>query len=289
MDGVAWAPRIDRARVERALAGVVAHNRFTIAVVFPLIGALLLVGSAESLLPAALAFNPLLVLAGTAVMRLPLVAGYAPLVDRRAAALLLAVTAYTYAIEWVGVQTGLPYGEFRYLADLGPMVAGVPVGLPIFFLPLVVNALLLAVLLLGDRSRRRVVRVPLAVTLVIAVDLVLDPAAVAIGFWTYGGGPYYGVPLSNYAGWLLSATIAVLAVDLAVDHDALRGRLADCSFMLDDLVSFTLLWGVINGVYTNAVPVLVAAALLGGLVATGRFDLPAPRWLGAVRERRRDG
>jgi putative membrane protein len=264
--------------VLRRAERLVADNRVTIAFVFPAVGAVLLVASATGLLSGWLAFNPLLLLVGVAVMRSPLLVALAPLVTRRAALVVGAVTAYTYAIEYVGVATGWPYGDFQYLADLGPVVGGVPVALPLLFLPLAVNALLLSILLTGTAGRRRLVRVPVAIALLLVVDLVLDPAAVALGFWAFAGqAPYYGVPLSNYGGWLLSGTIAVLALDSAFPREALLGRLRSCPFALDDLVSFTLLWGCINAVYGNWVPAALAGCLLVALARTPRFDLPGIR------------
>jgi len=264
---------------------VVRENRFTIAVVFPVVGAALLLASAVGLLPDWLAFNPLLLLVGVLVMRSPLLVALAPLVDRPSVLALLAVTGFTYAIEAVGLATGWPYGEFTYLAELGPTVEGVPVALPLLFLPLVVNALLLSNLLLGTAGRSRLVRVPVAVGAVLVVDLVLDPAAVALGFWTFAdAGVYYGVPLSNYVGWLFSATVAVLAIDLAFPRAAVLDRLSACPFALDDLVSFTLLWGAINAVYANWVPAALALSLLGALAATKQFDLP---WCSLARVRTR--
>ncbi|MFC7234284.1 bisanhydrobacterioruberin hydratase [Halosegnis marinus] len=286
---------VSRTTVETRLDDLVAGNRFTIAVVFPLFGAVLLVASAESLLPAPLNFNPLLVLFGTLVMRLPLVAGVAPVVGRRAAAGIGLLTLYAYAVEYVGTTTGLPYGYFAYGVDLGPMLLDkVPLGLPVFFLPLVVNAYLLCLLLLGSRSA--LVRVPVVIGTVLLMDLVLDPGAVALGFWEYelgrvaldawpytATGDFYGVPWSNYAGWVLSATVAVVTLDRAFDADALRARLRGCEFMLDDLVSFVILWGGINAYFGQWVPVALAALLGVGLWRTDRFDVPPPPWL----ERRR--
>lgn len=53
-----------------------------------------------------------------------------------------------------------------------------------------------------------------AVTLVI-FDLVLDPGAVKIGFWRYeGGGVFYGVPVSNFVGWLFSGAIAGMMLEI---------------------------------------------------------------------------
>jgi len=184
------------------------------------------------------------------------------------------VTAYAFGIEMLGVATGWPYGAFEYGIDLGPMLAGlVPVGLPVFFFPLVLNSYLLDLLLLGEKARSAAIRLPAVIGTVLLMDLVLDPAAVGLGFWAYdAGGAYYGVPWSNYAGWVLSATVSVVLFDLAFDGEALIERLRTCPFMLDDLVSFVILWGAINAAFGNWVPVGLAALLGSGLLATDRFD-----------------
>ncbi len=286
-----------RARVEARLDRLVREHRFTIAAVFPLTGAVLLVASAEGWLPAPLAFNPWLVLTGVLVMRAPLVVAVAPLVGRRAAAGLAALCAYAYGIELVGVTTGRPYGEFHYAVDLGPTVAvadlaalgrtvgielpgaaavtteAIPLALPVFFIPLVVNGYLLCLLLLGDRAASAAVRLPVVVVAVVTMDLVLDPGAVALGFWVYdGGGPFYGVPVSNFLGWVGSATVTVAVLDRVFDRAALRDRLERCEFALDDLVSFVVLWGGVNAWFGNPIPVALAGLFGAGLLATDRFD-----------------
>jgi len=262
----AWAARLER---------LVRENRFTISVFFPLNGIVLLLASAESVLPPAVAFNGLLILLGTAVMRSPLAVGLLRVTDRRAATGVALLTLYSYAIEYVGVHTGRPYGEFFYGVDLGPIVAGVPLGLPVFFIPLVMNAYLLCLLLLGDRAASTAVRLLVVIATVVTMDVVLDPGAVALGFWVYpDGGAFYGVPLSNYAGWVLSATVAVAALDWGYDRELLRDRLDECEFLLDDLVSFVILWGGINAWFGNWLPVCVAGLLGVGLLRTDRFDAP---------------
>lgn len=259
------------------LEELIAENRFTIAVIFPVVGAITLVASAEGWLPSFLAFNAFLLLIGTLVMRSPLLVGWWPLVDVRAVVLLISLIGYTYAIEFIGVTTDRPYGEFTYLIELGPMVGGIPVALPLFFVPLVANAYLITVLLTPTLTNSWFHRIPIAVAFVIAIDLVLDPAAVAIGFWSFdAGGAYYGVPVTNYLGWLLSGTIAVLVIELGVDDRALRERAANCRFILDDLISFILLWGVINLYYGQLVPVAVTGGLILALLATRRYDHVLP-------------
>ena len=275
--GAALTARLPRTRAEweARLERLVRENRFTISVFFPLNGIVLLLASAEGVLPAPLAFNGLLILLGTAVMRSPLLVGLLRATDRRAATGVGLLVAYSYAVEYVGVHTGVPYGEFFYGVDLGPVVAGVPLGLPIFFVPLVLNAYLLCLLLLGDRARVAAIRLLAVIATVVTMDVVLDPGAVALGFWVYpNGGAFYGVPLSNYAGWVLSATVAVVALDWGYDHTVLVDRLGECEFLLDDLVSFVILWGGINAWFGNWVAVAVAVVFGLGLVRADRFDAP---------------
>lgn len=248
---------------------LVSENRFTIAVLFPLVGALMFVASAEQMLPGPLSFNPYLIILGTVVMRLPLIAGLEPLMDRKAVLGLSALTLYAYLVEYVGIRTGLPYGEFEYLVQLGPMVEGVPLGLPVFFIPLVLNSYLLVRLYDPGRRFRRIVAVIAAVLL---IDAVLDPAAVSLGIWTYASGIYYGVPVQNFLGWVLSAAVATLLLEYSLDGDALSERLVSTDFMLDDMVSFTVLWGLVNLYYFNIAPFLVAALFAAALWNADRFS-----------------
>lgn len=276
----------DRRALEARLDRLVTDNRVTIAVVFPLVGAALMIASAWGWLPPALAFQPLLLVVGALVMRLPVVATIAPLLDRRAVTALGALGSYAYLIEFLGVHTGWPYGRFVYEVALGPMLpGGVPVGLPLFFVPLVIDAYLLSVLALGPRSHLARYRLPATVAVVLAVDLALDPAAVAVGLWSYAEtGVYYGVPLSNYAGWLLSATVGVVLVDLALSGEALRERLAACPFALDDLLSFALLWGAVALATGRWIPVLVVGGFGVALARLGRLDFRATERPGAISE-----
>jgi carotene biosynthesis associated membrane protein len=262
----------DRHELETEFDRLVRENRFTIAVLFPVVGAGLLVASAEGWLPDPIAFNPWLVLTGVVVMRAPLIGGVLPVVDRRALIGVGSLTAYTYLIETLGVHTGWPYGDFEYAVSLGPMLEGVPVALPVFFIPLVVNAYLLWLLLLGPRASRLAVRLAAVIPTVVLMDVVLDPGAVALGFWSFDLGGLYGVPLSNYTGWVLSAVAAVIALDWGFDRARLLERLRSCEFMLDDMVSFVLLWGGINLWFGNVLPAGLALVFGVALLRADRFD-----------------
>ena len=247
----------------------VSDNRFTIAVIFPLVGAFTFIASAEGLLPDFLEFNPFFILFGTLVMRLPLISGLKPLINRKSTLGLLFITLYAYMIEFIGLKTGFPYGSFEYLIELGPMIAGVPIGLPIFFIPLVLNAYLL-VNLIGVNSKYR--RFIYSLGLVLVVDAVLDPAAVALGIWEYTSSVFYGVPVTNYLGWILSGSIVLGILEYVFEASEIRKRLEKVDFMLDDFVSFVFLWGLINLYYINVIPVILAILIGLLLHRTDRFS-----------------
>ena len=146
---------------------------------------------------------------------------------------LLVLSAFAYLIEGIGVATGLPYGTFYYGDALGPKVFGLaPYILPVSYLPLVIGA----VAATGSRSVALwTLKSALLLTL---MDGVLDPGAVSLGFWVWPeGGPYYGVPLSNYLGWLLSGALAS-ALLLAVG----RWNTAPLPGLLDSAIVAVAFW-----------------------------------------------
>lgn len=172
---------------------------------------------------------------------------------RRGALSLLTLSAFAYVIETVGVVTSFPYGEFRYSDVLGPKVLGVvPYLLPMTYLPFVIGAVAAS---WGRWSTwGRVFNVLGAALLLTLIDGVLDPSAVALGFWDYeAGGFYYGVPAGNYLGWLLSGAIAA-AIALAVG----RWRKPPLPSLLDSAIIYA---AFLTGVAVFAV--LPVPALLG--------------------------
>lgn len=265
---------MQREQLEERLAAVVRDNRRTIAVTFPLVGVVLLVGGQVTLIPEWLAFNPYLIVAAATIMALPLIAGLLPVLDRRAAVGLGALTVFAWGIELTGVNTGVPYGEFAYQTQLGPMLLGdIPVALPVFYFPILINAYLLGILALGEYAEHLAIRYPVVVVLVVSLDLILDPGAVALGFWAWEEpGAYYGVPVVNFLGWIISGSVAVGIIHLAFDHSALVQRLEEAEFFLDDLINFCLFWGLVNLVFGNVAPVVLTAIVLLALFRVEWFD-----------------
>ncbi len=161
---------------------------------------------------------------------------------KRAALSLLTLSAFGYAIETTGVLTGFPYGPFYYGDSLGPKVAGlVPYLLPLSWVPLVLGAVAATAPEEKGGPRRRFLPLLSAAVLLTLVDGVLDPGAASLGFWVWPeGGIYYGVPITNYLGWLFSSTLAA-AILLALGRGR-WGRASPPPGLLDSLLAALAFW-----------------------------------------------
>jgi bisanhydrobacterioruberin hydratase len=171
----------------------------------------------------------------------------------RATLSLLVLSIFAYAVESFGVATGFPYGHFYYGDALGPTVAGlVPLLLPLSYAPLVVGAVAAS---WGGRSR--LLHVTKATLILVWIDAVLDPDAASLGFWVWpDGGAFYGVPPSNYAGWLLSGAAATTLL-LATGRWSRTPR----PTLLDSATISTAFWTAVAALSGLAIP-----ALLGGVL-----------------------
>jgi putative membrane protein len=201
--------------------------------------------------------------ASTFLIALPcFVALFRYLGARRAMLSLLTLSVFGFAIETIGVATGLPYGKFFYGDALGPKALGlVPYLLPISYLPLVIGAVA-ATWRDGLEMSNRLLTIFRSALLLTLMDGVLDPGAVSLGFWVWPeGGAYYGVPLSNYAGWLLSGTLAA-AVLLAVG----RWRETPLPGLLDSATIAVAFWTGVALFSGLIFPSLLGAALFGYLI-----------------------
>ena len=163
---------------------------------------------------------------------------------KRATLSLLTLSAFGYAIETTGVLSGFPYGPFYYGDSLGPKLAGlVPYLLPLSWVPLVIGAVAATAPPEGKSAscRPRALHFFSAAVLLTLVDGVLDPGAAALGFWVWPeGGTYYGVPLTNYLGWLFSSTLAT-AILLALGRGR-WGRVPPPPGLLDSLLVALAFW-----------------------------------------------
>jgi len=133
--------------------------------------------------------------------------------------LTLAFFAITTVTSWIfeeaGVVTGLIFGPYHYTSSLGPWLGSVPVLIPLAWFMLVYPSYALANLIghgwpVGTPGGRgHLVRLAiLGALLMTAWDLVVDPilSGPTVGAWVWErGGPYYGVPVQNSLGWIVTS------------------------------------------------------------------------------------
>jgi uncharacterized membrane protein len=127
-----------------------------------------------------------------------------------------AVVVGTALVERIGTSTGVPFGRYRYSGRLRPSLAGVPLVVPLAWWAMAVPAREAAHAALGARSTP-VRRVALGAAALTAWDLFLDPQMTAEGYWRWTtAGRYRGIPLTNYAGWLLAGLAVMVVLELAL-------------------------------------------------------------------------
>jgi putative membrane protein len=122
-----------------------------------------------------------------------------------------------FVAEYASTRIGVPFGLYHYTgstAGIELYISNVPLFDSISFVFLAYASFCLARRALG--SGRRAAIVPLAGILMMLLDVVIDPLAVRGDRWFLGrifyypaGGVYFGVPLSNFAGWVLVGWIIV--------------------------------------------------------------------------------
>jgi hypothetical protein len=118
----------------------------------------------------------------------------------------------TFALENVGATTGFPFGRYRFLVGAGlPHIGVIPIIVGPLYFGMGYASWVIANLLVGSRVDRpqtpyALVAVPLVAAFVMTQwDVVMDPSGSTLGkawVWFDGGG-YFGVPLSNFLGWIL--------------------------------------------------------------------------------------
>lgn len=126
------------------------------------------------------------------------------------AALRLAsgVAVLGFAAEFIGSKTGFPFGAYDYTPALQPQLAGVPLLIPLAWLMMLPSAWAVGSILackLAPPARFGWAQAGFSALAMTAWDLFLDPQMVAWGLWVWQdlSGGFFGIPWSNYAGWLL--------------------------------------------------------------------------------------
>ncbi len=138
---------------------------------------------------------------------------------RRTLIFFVVTVSFSLSAELIGTGTGWPFGNYAYTDGLGFKVLGrVPFTIPLSWFSIGFSAFLLGSVLATTRFRRHRAfwSVAIGAYLLTVWDLVLDPAmahpSMPIRFWTwFETGPYFGMPVQNFAGWTLTGILFMAA------------------------------------------------------------------------------
>lgn len=136
----------------------------------------------------------------------------------RVALTVLIAVGITWLAEFLGVLTGLPFGRYHYTTALQPQLFGVPIIIPLAWLMMLAPTWGLVARLLPQYNHhsisQRLLFAALTALAFTAWDLYLDPQMVSRGLWVWQHpGLYFGIPLINFAGWLLTSFILTLLIN----------------------------------------------------------------------------
>jgi putative membrane protein len=152
---------------------------------------------------------------------------------RSALAIFVAAFSISLASELTGTATGYPFGPYSYTTQLGYLIGGrVPFNIPTswFFMLYASLAICGRILPARNDSASKWRWAAIAALVLTAWDVSMDPAMVATTHWLWhlpsleGGsvirrlfltGFFYGMPLTNWLGWLLTGLV-VARVMLAI-------------------------------------------------------------------------
>ena len=140
---------------------------------------------------------------------------------RRTLVFFVITSAVSWGYEQVGVETGLIYGNYHYTDYLGQKIGHVPVIIPLAWFMMIYPSYVIANIIFSKKpflqktTISKIILISiLSAAIMTAWDTVVDPylSGPTVNAWVWeDGGPYFGIPLHNFAGWILTTfTIYVL-------------------------------------------------------------------------------
>ncbi len=113
-----------------------------------------------------------------------------------------------YLVEVLGVATGQVFGSYEYGRALGFQLFDTPllIGLNWLMLTYCVFAIM------EDTKLFWPLRALTASALMVIYDVVMEPVAIRLDMWSWGGG---AIPLQNYQAWFIISLVFLVAMHLA--------------------------------------------------------------------------
>lgn len=110
-----------------------------------------------------------------------------------------------WTVEWVGVHTGLLFGDYAYGENLGPKLLGIPLMISVNWCLVTITSASIA----GHLKFGKFLNAFVAATLMVVLDFAIEPVAIQSDFWTWAGGV---IPFFNYVCWFVVGWILQLVL-----------------------------------------------------------------------------
>lgn len=124
-----------------------------------------------------------------------------------------------FSVEYIGTKTGYLFGNYAYGDVLGPKISGVPLIIGVNWF-IIIYCCGVTILTLFNRMTRGleepqrpkpIMKMASVVSdgalLAVFFDWIMEPAAIALGYWSWNGGE---VPMFNYVSWLIVSVVLLI-------------------------------------------------------------------------------
>ncbi len=147
----------------------------------------------------------------------------------RGALILLCLSAFILIMETIAVKTGLPYGKFSYGGAIGYKILGAtPWPIAFAYTPLLLGAFWLA-----RKVTEKKISVLLVALFATVAHFVIDPGLARMELWKWEtAGPFYGVPVMNFAGWFITALVGATLLTYLWGDTKVRRSLGYSAFAI---------------------------------------------------------
>lgn len=154
--------------------------------------------------------------------------------------LIALMYVFALVLENLAIMTGFPYGTFVYGSFIGQTIGYVPWTVGFAWTPILFGAVSLTRKYLGHTSYIKVFFT--TAVLMTTLDFVLDPGSVALGFWVWENTVgFYGIPWSNFVGWVLSSLVAAATVQFFLKAKRLE-RVSLSPLMHSSFIAILVFW-----------------------------------------------
>ncbi|MEM0542586.1 carotenoid biosynthesis protein [Flavobacterium sp. j3] len=99
-----------------------------------------------------------------------------------------------FLVELVGVNTGVIFGEYTYGETLGWKFVETPLIIGVNWIMLTYAV----VYTVGNRVNNTILKALICATILVALDFLIEPVAIAYDFWTWKN---ISIPIKNYIAW----------------------------------------------------------------------------------------